>query len=80
MIRWRIREVAHAKGVTISELAKRAGVNRQTIAAFWHDPCHRTTTEMWGKIADALGVSLAEVVEEEQDESEEKAALKNRGR
>ncbi|HLJ32491.1 MAG TPA: helix-turn-helix transcriptional regulator [Ktedonobacteraceae bacterium] len=61
--RWRVRELMEEKGLSISEVAQRAEVSRSTVQAFCRDPQHETTTTMWGRLAEALGVSLAEVLE-----------------
>jgi XRE family transcriptional regulator, regulator of sulfur utilization len=60
--RWRVRELAEEKGLSISELARRAGVSRSTVRAFYRDPHHETTAAMWGRLAQALGVPLAEML------------------
>lgn len=54
----RVRELAEQQGITISELARRTGISRSTIRAFWHDPYHPTTLNMVEKIADGLQVPL----------------------
>ncbi|MGB8346444.1 MAG: helix-turn-helix transcriptional regulator [Ktedonobacteraceae bacterium] len=61
--RWRVREIAEEKGLSISEIARRAGVSRSTVQAFYRDPQHETTTLMWGRLATALDVPLAEMLE-----------------
>lgn len=60
--RWRVRELAGEKGLSISELARRAGVSRSTVQAFCRDPQHETTTDMWERLARALDVPLAEML------------------
>lgn len=61
--RWRVREIAEEKGLSISEIARRAGVSRSTVQAFCRDPQHNTTASMWARLAKASGVSLAEMLE-----------------
>ncbi|MGB8343269.1 MAG: helix-turn-helix transcriptional regulator [Ktedonobacteraceae bacterium] len=65
--RWRVREIAEQKGLTISEVARRAGVSRSTMQAFCRDPQHETTTAMWERLAMALDVPLAEMLEPRND-------------
>ncbi|HLJ33480.1 MAG TPA: helix-turn-helix transcriptional regulator [Ktedonobacteraceae bacterium] len=61
--RWRVREIIAEKGLSISEVARRAGVHPSTVRAFCRNPQHETTTLMWGRLAEALGVPLAEILE-----------------
>jgi transcriptional regulator with XRE-family HTH domain len=60
--RWRVRELAQEKGLSLGEIACRAGVSRSTVQAFCRDPHHDTTTAMWGRLARALDVPLAEII------------------
>ena len=59
---WRVRELAEEQGVSISEIARRAGVSRSTVQAFCRDPHHETTIAMWGRLARALDMPLAEII------------------
>ena len=61
--RWRVGELIKEQGLSVSEVARRAGVSRSTVQAFCHDPQHETTTAMWGRLAEALEVSLADMLE-----------------
>ncbi|MEO8972645.1 MAG: helix-turn-helix transcriptional regulator [Ktedonobacteraceae bacterium] len=61
--RWRVRELVAEKGLSISEIARRAGVSGSTVQAFCSDSQHETTTAMWGRLAEALEVPLAEMLE-----------------
>jgi transcriptional regulator with XRE-family HTH domain len=61
--RWRVRELAQEQGLSLNELARRAGVSRSTVQAFCRDPQHSTTIGMWARLAQALGVSLAQMYE-----------------
>ena len=63
-VRFRIREIAEARGMTPTALARAAGLHPQTVRAFWKDPYRKTSTRILGKIADALNVSVTELLEE----------------
>jgi transcriptional regulator with XRE-family HTH domain len=63
-VRIRIRDIAEARGITPTALARAAGLHPQTVRAFWKDPYRKTSTRVLGKIAEALNVSLAELLEE----------------
>ena len=63
-IRFQIREIAEARGMTPTALARAAGLHPQTVRAFWKDPYRKTSTRILGKIADALNVSLRELLED----------------
>lgn len=68
--RWWVRKLAEEQGLSISEIARRAGVNRSTVQAFYRDPQHETTTAMWVRLSQALGVTpdqLLEPVSQDQD-------------
>lgn len=60
--RWRVRELAVEKGLSISEIARRADVHPATVRAFCTDPQHDTTIEIWERLAKALGVSRDEML------------------
>ena len=47
-----------------------ADVSRSTVQAFCRDPQHETTTDMWARLAQALGVSLSEMLERVSDSEE----------
>ena len=68
--RWRVRELMEEKGLSVSEVARRAGVSPSTIRVFCRDPQHMTNTAMWGRLAEALGVSRNEVLEIVSEEDE----------
>ena len=65
-LRIRIREIAEARGITPTALARAAGLHPQTVRAFWKDPYKKTNTRILGKIADALNVSLRDLLEEQR--------------
>ena len=56
----RIREIMQAQGMTIQKLANKSGVSRRTVQNIVNgmESCHMETMV---KLAEALGVSLAEI-------------------
>ncbi len=65
MLRLRVREVAQAKGISMSKLSRLADVNYKTIQTIWRDPYHGLNTTTLERIAKALGVPTAELIEDE---------------
>ena len=65
MLRLRIREVAQAKGISMSKLSRLADVNYKTIQTIWRDPYRGLNTTTLERIAKALGVPTAELIEDE---------------
>jgi DNA-binding Xre family transcriptional regulator len=72
MIRLRIKEVAEARGFNMSSLSRRSDISFSTIKRMWRDPYKSVGTEMLGKIACALGVSVHDLIEEVPDTPSEK--------
>ena len=67
MIRLRIREVAEQKGISMSKLSRNADVNYKTIQHVWHDPYQGINTKTLERIAKALNVSTADLIEDVPD-------------
>jgi len=65
--RLRVREIAEQRGWTQAKLQRAADVNSRTMSCIWHDPYRRVTYEVLVKIARALNVEVADLVEEEPD-------------
>lgn len=68
MIRLKIREVAQQKGFSMSRLSREANMAYKTIQTIWRNPYHEVTTTTLDKLAHALGVSPADLIEYEPDE------------
>lgn len=64
MIRLKIKEVAQAKRISMGKLSRSADVSYTTIKNIFSDPFYSITTYTLGKIVDALGVSVHDVVED----------------
>ncbi len=73
MLKWRVKEVAAAKGVSLKELAQRSGVSSSTIRRICQKPfqcsCKVTT---WDKLAKALEVPLSAILESVPSNEQEK--------
>lgn len=61
----RIRSLRIARGLTLDELAKEAGVSRATIVNVQSGK-HSPAVETLGQIAIALGVSVADLVTDQE--------------
>ncbi len=67
MIRLRVKEVAQEKSISMSRLSRLSDVNYKTIQTIWRNPYHGLNTITLNKIAQALGVSTAELIEDIPD-------------
>lgn len=70
MIRLRVKEVAEAKGVSMSRLSRIADVNYKTIQQIWRDPFREVSIKTIEKLARALGVPSHELIEDVPDEAD----------
>lgn len=68
MRRLRVKEVAQAKGFTMSRLQRAADINLKTMQAIWHNPQHDASLKTLDKIAKALGVPITELLEDVPEE------------
>ena len=63
MIRLRVKELAEQQGYNIAQLARKADVDRRTLQRIYRDPTRQTSTTILDKLAKALGVSPADLIE-----------------
>lgn len=68
MVRLKIREIAEAKKINMSKLSRMADVNYNTIRAIWDNEMKDITVSTLEKIAKALRVDIAELIEVLPDE------------
>ena len=61
IFRFRVREQAEEKGWTVTELARRANITRETARRYWENETKRPTAALL-KLADALQCTLADLV------------------
>jgi DNA-binding Xre family transcriptional regulator len=64
MLRLRVKEIAAAKGISIAKLARKADLDNRTVYRMVHDPFAEVTTITIGRLAEALGVSVKDLVED----------------
>jgi DNA-binding Xre family transcriptional regulator len=67
MIRLKVREIAEQNQISMTRLSRIADVNYKTIHAIFQDPYRDVAYSTLIKIARALKVTIAELVEEESD-------------
>jgi transcriptional regulator with XRE-family HTH domain len=69
-VRLRVREVAEQKGVSRTRLHHRSEVAYTTIRAVFRDPYTEVTITTLARLAEALGVATAELIEDVNSEEE----------
>ena len=70
MIRLRVREIAEAKGVTMTQLSRVADIDYITVQRIFRDPSRKISLTTLDKIAKALGVPATELIEDVADKGE----------
>ena len=68
MVRLRIKEVAEAKGYNMSTLSRKSNVDFKTIKRVWRNPYYGTELNTLDKIARALEVEIADLIESLPDQ------------
>ena len=64
MLRLRVKEIAESKGISIAKLARKADLDSRTVYRIVHDPFAEITTVTLGRLAEALGVSVKDLIED----------------
>ena len=67
MLRLRVKEVAESKGYNMSTLSRKADIPFSTIKRAWRDPTYQIQLATLHKIAQTLGVSTSELLEDIPD-------------
>ncbi len=68
MVRLKVREIAEQKGIGLSPLSRLADVHYRTIQGIWRNPYQGVNTKTLEKIAKALEVQTADLIEDIPDE------------
>lgn len=63
-IRLRVKEVAQAQGINMTLLSHKSYVALNTIRAIYRNPYRTVNTDTLQRLADALGVSVFDLMEE----------------
>ena len=67
-IRLRVKEIAEAKGIKMTQLSHKSYVALNTIRTIFHNPRHSVNTITIERLADALETSIHDLIEEVPDE------------
>ena len=70
-VRLRIKEVAAEKGVSMTKLSQRSEVAYNTVRKLMRDPYAEVTLSTLRRLADVLGVSTKDLIEDVPDETQE---------
>lgn len=68
MVRLKIKEIAESQGYNMSSLSRATDISFNTIKKLWQNPYSGVNVQTLAKIANVLGVTLADLTEEEQQE------------
>ena len=69
-MRLRIKEVAAEKGVSMTKLSQRSEVAYNTVRKLFRDPYAEVTLSTLRRLADVLGVSTKDLIEDVPDETQ----------
>lgn len=64
MVRLKVKEIAESKGYNMSSLSRASDVSFGTIKRMWRNPYSGATVDTLSKIAKALQVEIAELIED----------------
>jgi len=69
-VRLRIKEVAAEKGISMTKLSQRSEVAYNTVRKLMRDPYAEVTLSTLRRLADVLGVSTKDLIEDVPDETQ----------
>ncbi len=64
MQRLKVKEIAQGKGISMARLSRLADVNPRTVEAIYKDPYRDVAYSTLAKLARALGVEVADLIED----------------
>jgi len=68
MIKLKVKEEAEKQRLNMAQLARKADIDQRTLRRIYRDPTQEISTLVLGKLATALGVSPADLIEVVDDE------------
>ncbi len=66
--RLRVKEVANEKGLSLTKLSQRSEVAYNTVRRLWREPYTDVTISTLQRLADVLGVTVNDLIEQVPDE------------
>ena len=69
MVRLKVKEIAEQKGYNMSSLARKADIGFSTVKRIFQDPYREVTTTTLEKLAKALEVPTADLIEDVEDKT-----------
>ncbi len=69
MIKLRVKEEAEKQGLNMAQLARKADIDQRTLRRIYRDPMQEISTHVLDKLATALGISPADLLEVIEDDS-----------
>lgn len=67
MVRLKVKEVAEAKGFSMGRLSRAADLDRNTVKKLYDEGRYSPTIDTLHRVALALGVKIADLIEETED-------------
>jgi DNA-binding Xre family transcriptional regulator len=66
--RLRVKEVANEKGISLTKLSQRSEVAYNTVRRLWREPYTDVTISTLQRLANVLGVTVNDLIEQVPDE------------
>jgi transcriptional regulator with XRE-family HTH domain len=70
MVRLRVREIAEQKGISRGKLSRLSDLSYPTIRDIWNDPYRDVSVSTLEKLAKALGISTAALIEDVPEDND----------
>jgi len=67
MIKLKVKEIAEQKGFSMGKLSTEADMDRNTVKKLYNDGRYSPTIDTLHRVAKALGVTVADLIEETDD-------------